>query len=98
MNFTSGLNINGRRGLTGSNTCSATHDNNSCTESPRSTAAAPIQSDQYTVGNGTPDDIAKYYTNAPPVHYTLHLDGTANDIANYKLGTTAPVFYDAVRM
>ena len=49
-------------------------------KSPHSTTTAPVQ---YTVGNGTPIDIAKYYTNAPPVHYNLHLvgNGIPNDIA-----------------
>ena len=49
-------------------------------KSPQSTATAPVQ---YTVGNGTPDDIAKYYTNALPVKFRDHLvgNGTPNDIA-----------------
>ena len=92
MNFTLGLNINGRRGfayLPVGNTCSATHDNNSCIESPQSTTTAPPV--QYTIGNDTPIDIAKLYTNAPPVNYRDHLvgNGTPNDIAK----VVPPNFY-----
>ena len=58
MNFTLGLNIsNGSGGfayLPISNTCSATHDNNSRTESPRSTATVLV----YTDTNGILHDIS----------------------------------------
>ena len=59
-------------------------------KSPQSTATAPVQ---YTVGNDTPIDIAKY-TNAPPVNYRDHLvgNGTLNDIA--KVAT--PNLYDTM--
>ena len=91
MNFTLGLNSNGRRGfayLPVGNTCSATHDNNSCIESPQSITAPPVQ---YTIGNDTPIDIAKLYTNAPPVNFRDHLvgNGTPNDIAK----VVPPTFY-----
>ena len=52
--------------------------------------APPVQ---YTVGNGTSIDIAKY-TNAPPVNYTLVSNGTSNDIAK----AVPQNFYDTIGM